>query len=735
MHIFLQIVTGGIFLFCHTVQLHSDPVFNHINLSYPGLERVKALVDSHEYDAAKIELLKYFQNRTNRKLPEIEIASDIQQAKENSEYVLTLRNLRKSFNGMIDWTWQDVDKEWNFSLNRMQWLLNFVGAFKRTKDPTYVHAWMDQITSWIEIGQPGFPRTIDTGRRLESWVYSYYLLMQEMKVAAITPEFNAKMLTSIVQQAEFLYYPENWRRFSNWGTFENYGLALVALMFPEFKRSEKWLHEVWFRFRFQLLHSFHHDGMHIEVSPSYHNHELSVLTRFFLYAKYNGINSPLRSQIPLQPVEELISRSAEALIYLYKPNGMLPQVGDTDDSGNLDFLRLLGEYLKRDEFTYVGTLGKQGTPPEYTSKFYPESGYYIFRSGWGNEERPFSDELYLLMTNTTNEPWHAHYDMLSVIMDAYGYELLKDPGRYTYNDDSPERAYFKSTGAHNTVSIDGTDQPRRYTPPPAVWYSNDRMDYVIGRQMSHPRIEHYRSVFFMKPQYWIVTDWLVGGNDNHLYEQIWHLSELAVDNIDINPESNVIHSPYLQIIPIESGVTIDIQDGWISRKYREKTKSNVINISKIGTNGVVLPTILYPYKDDPPSVSTKKILIEDDPGAVAFTLSHGIYTDYYFEQFDHGINQRFEQIETNSRLLFLRIDNDGNMVSYHFIKGTELFIDQQLIVSIQGRNIVVSVDRGVIDIQADGLVGFKIFDMGYTNLFINGEAVEIVRNGGFISYE
>ena len=53
---------------------------------------------------------------------------------------------------------------------------------------------------------------------------------------------------------------------------------------------------------------------------------------------------------------------------------------------------------------------------------------------------------------------HGHYDALSIEM-ASGRPLVVDPGRFTYCDDPPHwRRWFKSTAAHNTVTVDGLDQ-------------------------------------------------------------------------------------------------------------------------------------------------------------------------------------------------------------------------------------------------------------------------------------
>lgn len=719
-------------------QPHADDVFQHINLDYAGLERIKAAVEMNDLDRAQRELLTYFQTRNNRQLNGIEFPTDKAQADQNAANVFDIKNYRQGFGPEIDWTWQGPDIEWHRSLNRLNWLPNFAGVYQQTRNEKYAKLWMEQVSSWITSCEPGYPRTIDTGRRLGNWVISYEAFVHQSRSPSVRPDFNAIVLESMRQQAEFLYQPEHWRRYSNWGTFENWGLSLFALMFPEFKRSHLWLKEVWFRMRFQLGKSYHADGMHIEVSPSYHSHELEVWFDFVRLARSNRVESPLQSQLPLSSLSELFLPPARALMYLYKPTGVMPQVGDTDETDEREFLLKLGRFWTWPDLVYVATEGKEGEPPDKTSVAFPDGGYYIMRSGWGKKGLPLNEELYLLFDCGTNEPWHAHYDMLNIVATAYGYDLLKDSGRFTYTP-GEERGYYKGTAAHNTIVIDGLDQPRRYTPPEAEWHSLVGFDYVVGVQASHPKITHRRSVFFAKPEYWIVIDRLEGGG-SHRYDQYWHLSDRALEKVKIWDSGNRVSAPHLELFSVGALADVNLQKYHISYQYQEKLEAPMIRYSSHGEPPFVWPTLLFPYRAVRPELAVQSLQVkcspdsEDSSAAVALLISSPGGEDFFFEQENPGVTCEFQEFETDARMVLIRFDDPESIVGYQMVGGSYLSYFGEKVAQVLGARTALSVQSDRVEIEGDWVLNFQLEVEGTPEVFVNGKRVPVERTEDKISF-
>jgi len=718
----------------------ADDVFKHLNLNYPGLEKTNESYKTGDLTRAKEELLLYFQNRTNRVFNrfEKEYHSNLERANQNVKNIFRFKALFYDFGDKIDWTKKHKDKEWQFTLNKMKWFENLIGVYQKTKNEKFVKAWMKQIESWMKIGDPGYPRTIDTGRRFENWVKSHWMFISKLKSPLVTPEFNAKMLVSMAQQAEFLYNPDNWRRYSNWGSFENSGFSKFVIMFPEFKLNSMWLREIYFRMRFQLNESFHNDGMHIEVSPSYHAHELEVWYDFLKLAQMNEVENPWHSEIPLKPVSDIFKLSSEALMHFYKPTGVMPQVGDTDEVDERDFLVKSGEFWNWPELIYVATDGKEGKKPQKKSIAFPDGGYYIMRSGWGDKNLPFEEELYLLFDCGTNYPWHAHYDMLNIVSTAYGYDLLKDAGRFTYNQ-GEEREYFKSTAAHNTIVIDQQDQPRQYTPPKADWYSINGFDYVIGTQNSHPEVGHRRSVMFVKTEYWIVVDRLQG-KGNHTYDQYWHLSDKSFNKVKLDAKNNQIAAPHFKIISLMPDTKSFLEDGWLSYNYRQKVKAPVIKFRVEGKQPEAWATILYPFQNNPQEIEANLVNVESTDHTVglaskiAFFLAKENNMDFFFEQAKDGITCKFNEIETDSKMLWLRLRNDDSIEKYYLVGGSFIKYKNKIISSLQGDDIVISVTGDRVDIQGSSISDLELSVKGKPDVFINNNPVKVSIKKGRMRY-
>jgi hypothetical protein len=130
---------------------------------------------------------------------------------------------------------------------------------------------------------------------------------------------------------------------------------------------------------------------------------------------------------------------------------------------------------------------------------------------------------------------HGHADALSVLLRRGQEEILIDSGTYTYTGDARWRSYFRGTTAHNTVTVDGSDQAVQEAP--FIW-SHPFQSRLIrheedwngeirllachdGYSRLKPGVEHWRAVIHRPPGLWLVFDHLTG-EGVHTLDLHWH---------------------------------------------------------------------------------------------------------------------------------------------------------------------------------------------------------------------
>jgi hypothetical protein len=302
----------------------------------------------------------------------------------------------------------------------------------------------------------------------------------------------------------------------------------------------------------------------------------------------------------------------------------------------LDLLQQGYELYSGEDLLYVASQGAQGQPPASRSKGFPHAGYYVLRSGWGDQTEAYQDERYLIFDcGPLGVGNHGHFDLLSFEAYAYGTPLIMDPGRYTYDESGPVnwRVRFRSTAAHNTVLVDGRNQARyewkknRFKisgPEPDLeskaFIHEPGLDYLhaVARSHEYP-VVHERKVLFINREYWVIVD-LLRATESHTYDLLFHLSPPAQDRVSVmvSDDTLSIHSPQLILAqPLIPNVRPSILEGFVSRVYGEKQRAPIVRLTQQDSSTCFL-TVLYPYKGDEPFISVETP--EPDRGPQALLL-------------------------------------------------------------------------------------------------------------------
>ena len=686
------------------VSAHSLSKEKFLNLF--DIERVTELNRAGSLTAAETALIDYYQNRKTpcwpepegmitdlrinlEKIPEKEL---IQRAGSILDHQF-LPDKTKPFltdTGDILWHRSPISSpEWLWRLHRHQWWPVLGLAYRQTGNEQYAGAFVDQMRSWIknnpmltQKNEKSFPwRLMECGLRMHvSWIPSFGLFLT-------SPVFDqaAKlaMLRSIYDHAQFLSY---FKTSQNHLLRECNGLAAVSAYFPEFKKSKGWLKIALTRLNAELKKQINPDGFHFELSTGY---QWVVIDEF---EKTLELLSTNNSSLPAEDLKVWLEKMYHVLAYLVRPDGTFPEVNDGFIRWSCDRLAKAGIQFKRDDFTYIGTNGKQGAVPKNTSVAFGNAGYHVMRSNWSQNAK------YLLFDSGPCNGYHAHEDKLSIEVFAFDTPFIVDSGSYTYESADPFRAYFVGSQGHNTILVDGCSQIRRWkrggllarksSCNHAIWIHKPEFDYAAGiyedgygqfalEKPKHAEIiedvTHTRHILFVKPDYWLIVDELQAATP-HNYQLLFHghpESEVSIEAQKTAIIKSRRNNSFLYLIPagvekikahLKTGCDTPIQ-GWYSVDHHFKTPSPAVIYEIENTKSTIMTTLIYPLQADASKqpVQIEPINVSDGKG-FAYKVKTEQGTDYLMLSRSKGL-KKFGDYKSSKTVAGIRLDKTEQMRS------------------------------------------------------------------------
>jgi uncharacterized heparinase superfamily protein len=502
-----------------------------------------------------------------------------------------------------DWLSDDLpaDEEWRIEWSKFYYGLDLAQAFLRTGDCKYIRSWERLAGSWIRQVPVTYDTTDVTSRRIQNWIYAWNIFRSSPEFTGLAADTEEQIIKSINCQANYLRLNLTAER--NHRTLELYALFIAALSLPEIDSDGRLLDFAIRELYHNLMTDIRPDGVHRESSTHYH---MTVL-RSFLGARENARRFGLAMP---DGYDERLERACEFAMYCHRPDGQIPALSDSDTGSYLDLLKLAASIFSRADFLYVATAGHQGIAPHERYASFPDGGYFIERSGWGEGETSFRDERYLIFDcGPLGDGGHGHYDLLNIEITAQGRPLIVDPGRYTYSEQGPNwRRWFKSTAAHNTVCVDGIDQTPYRRGKPKGRISQGRLrerlsapafDMMSGEATSHAyEVTHTRRIFFVAGEYWIIADHLRGKRP-HRFDLRFHLSPESQDRITIEAEEDMLAARTPECgLAFYRANDLKIEQGWHAAFYGVKHPAPVISVSVDEVQEANFFTLVVPLKSN-----------------------------------------------------------------------------------------------------------------------------------------
>jgi hypothetical protein len=570
-------------------------------------------------------------------------------------------------------------------------------------------------------------------------------------------------------------------------------LIATGRQWPEFSAAQNWTRVGLEGLSTLLDDYFYPDGAYIELS--YFAHE--CFTRTLQMGERGEVDLPPGFR---QKVERIFDFPAYMVkpngIYPSVNDNYSAQDGEEFPESRDPLISLGVQITGRDDLRYIDSYGEQGTAPSVTSCAFPYAGFYVMRSDWSTQAR------YLVFDGGQSAGGHNHVDKLSFELYAYGNTLVTDCGCAGPWSSAWRSDYFVGSAGHNTMMIDGRGQVaglplfdipsmRGRTPwheitsepLPNTWVRGTGFDYASSRYQDgygaygseqsrrrgfqyeskrvegvesmqpwtqsqagdqqvapHERlfVDHERKIWFAKPDYWIVSDRLLG-KGRHLAESLFHFQASAT--CDVESGDNTIRTANGQAgLTIMPSSTADLQvrivsgqkdplQGWVPAGWGHHRPAPVAIYSVEQQLPVAIDTVLFPYpRDQAPSLSVEPLTVEEEGEHVppweasALCLQIDDQRDYYLVAHERRALRRGGPLVSDAQAVLVRCNGAGQPHQLCLLNGSFVELYGRPLVTAEEtfRSLELSWTVDSLTVQADHPIGANLWAGSARNLIVVG---------------
>ncbi|NOX87877.1 MAG: hypothetical protein GXO77_02545 [Calditrichaeota bacterium] len=540
----------------------------------------------------------------------------------------------------------DVKHVWE--VNRLQFVIELAKAYYLSGEEKYRSKLENLLRDWYEKNpyQTGiaWASALEVGVRAMSliWILYFYLSAKKQDAEVLRIILKLLYLSGKYLNNHLSLYFSPYNHLIG----ETAALFAVGYLFPGFKGASLWAQKALTVLEDQAEKQFHEDGGSVEQAAFYHHFTLGFYLLTISFLKHNGNT----------PSERILRRTEKALefaMFMTRPDGTLPYIGDIDDARSIYFtnptnwnfrsyqcfgavwfnrpdMKYAAQKLREDAFWMLSEKEREqfvklkAQPPQKKVVFFNDTGYYVFRSGFGvNDHFSFMDAGPLaagVFKDETPSAAHGHADLLSVEIAPFGESMLIDAGFSNYRGEYDWHAYFRSTAAHNTVVINGQSQAKQtgilkwsFAPDfeklKAVqqdWYAG-----VCAQHYGYARLNgspvHRRYFAFVDQMFWIVLDVLFAKSPViHNFEWNFHFNEqviLSNGEPDLDFLAKGEKSTLRMLFCDDSDLTWNddiVQggkspaDGWISPTYRARRPAPLLRLQTKAKLPLTVCTLFLP---------------------------------------------------------------------------------------------------------------------------------------------
>jgi uncharacterized heparinase superfamily protein len=531
------------------------------------------------------------------------------------------------FPGRIDWSPAGLSPAWQVSLNSLDDLFPLGVAAALAPSGDVRRRWYDVAAALVREWIAGAAR--DGGvawevpalaRRIPNLLYLHAFFAAELRA---DPVERRAMLESLQAQAAALAAAVAGRPADH--HLIGAGRALfMAGRFFDGAEARGWLEAGAAILWNQLREQVNEDGGHRSRSPVVHGLVLADYLEVIALLLAANDDVPLWArkrvrtmadflahilhpdgELPLfhgaalgvaRPAPELL---ATAAIVLHEPElappGDLPGVWPllvVGDAGRRTHARL----PRRREGVEARALGR--------------TGFFVLPGGPGD----------VLLLDGASPPPEGHDGVFGYELSVGGMRLIVDAGA-AGEEPAPWAEYFRSTRAHNVVSVAGAEQ-RANGRVPAVsdvqWVARDGLLYFSGthdgfaRLALDLRLRHRRRVFCLPGRFWLVCDELLGNGQwdvesfIHFHPEVRLVAACHGHPVFVASRSD---AATVEIVPaggceirMTGGVETPVLQGWYTARHGQRRAAPVVSLAASVRLPFVFGYALVPRADGPTAV-------------------------------------------------------------------------------------------------------------------------------------
>lgn len=570
----------------------------------------------------------------------------------------------------IDWfTPPTGDHEWVDSLVRFTHMIDLAAAYELTHKERYLLSFQSYLNSFsIARHKPGrhWKFLINVAVRLINLIRAYDLISH---VDILPLSTHLEVLENIVIDINFLLNSLNKAR-GNGAFFATTALLIASEYLEEIFDVEEWralsekkLDET-FRTEIQP------DSIEVEQVPMYHGQVILALLDYCIILKAN--NRPIDTCL-----KNTIRKMLDALLKLSDPQGYIPTIGDSDKYSSAYIVDFYNIIFNTEPIQSSNTIILNNAEHCHLTTF-NTSGWVVARWNYDSKKQGY------LLFDCSGKPGnqksgHSHADDLQFLLHTSNGSVFIDPGRFTYCTDFKAyypftkkriypidkfhyiyallfpkfmalygnnwKDYFKRTLSHNTISLNGENQPgySKRTDPrsetdllqqqktgPLVLLQG-YLDTTISKEDNEKTTpaftpyQHKRTILGVLPHLWIIVDQMKAAQKCN-WVSSYHLdidAQASIKNkgIHIEAKGGSHYMTFLNSTATHQILSID--DDWVSHIYNKKISSKTIRATINDVADTVLITVIQSLENNKTRLDEAKVLTKD---IFQLKLTNGSFT-------------------------------------------------------------------------------------------------------------